>query len=167
MFRLHSATHGVEDQARFSISRLPIDICTALAHIHVLAVMHKDIKEDNIFVRCEGQRSHAQFILADFGFAEAVAQRAPSTRHWWLVSADRYRAPELYFASKSSLHVVRNEIVFRPGGYVDADVMLHPIDLWSFGVVCCSCFLNVYPVTPIDAMAGYHLASPLFDLSMF
>jgi serine/threonine protein kinase len=123
--------------------------------------MHKDIKEDNILVRYKGLRSRAQFILADFGFAEAVAQRASSgvVRFSWRVAADRYRAPELYFASKSSLRIVNNEIVFTPGQFVDASVMLYPIDMWSFGVVCCRCFFNVYPANPIEQLAGSYCAS--------
>ena len=124
----------------------------------MLEVMHKDIKEDNILVRYKGLRSRAQFILADFGFAEAVAQRT-SARFSWKVAADRYRAPELYFASTSSLRIVANEIVFTPAQFVDASVMLYPIDMWSFGVVCCRCFLKVHPVNPMDQMAGSYCAS--------
>ena len=126
-----------------------------MAHIHRLEVLHKDIKENNILVRYKGLRCHAQFVLADFGFAEAVAQRASSARFSWLVAADSYRAPELYFAPKSALRIVANEIVFTPGPYVDASAMLYPIDMWSFGVVCCRCFLTVHPVLPITQMAGF------------
>ena len=122
----------------------------------MLEVMHKDIKEDNILVRGKGSCSRAQFILADFGFAEAVGQRFSLglTSFSWRVTAELYRAPDLYFAPNSRLQIESNEIVFTPGKFVDASVMLYPIDMWAFGVVLCRCFLDVYPVVPMEQMAG-------------
>ena len=77
---------------REEIIRLGIDICTALEVCSKKGIIHRDIKDENIFVNVDGV-----FKLGDFGIARELSKsgRAASMR-----GTPLYMAPEVYRGDK-------------------------------------------------------------------
>jgi serine/threonine protein kinase len=75
-----------------NVVRLGIDICTALETCSKIGIVHRDIKDDNIFVTDQGV-----FKLGDFGIARELSKsgRAASMR-----GTPLYMAPEIYRGEK-------------------------------------------------------------------
>ena len=74
------------------VIRLGIDICTALETCSKKGIVHRDIKDENIFVSEDGV-----FKLGDFGIARELSKsgRAASMR-----GTPLYMAPEIYRGEK-------------------------------------------------------------------
>lgn len=77
---------------REDVMRLGIDICSALETCSKKGIVHRDIKDDNIFVSDDGV-----FKLGDFGIARELSKsgRAASMR-----GTPLYMAPEIYRGDK-------------------------------------------------------------------
>ncbi len=80
------------EMSREEIIRLGIDICTALEICSKKGIIHRDIKDDNLFVNADGV-----FKLGDFGIARELSGsgRAASMR-----GTPLYMAPEIYRGDK-------------------------------------------------------------------
>lgn len=83
--------------------------CRALAHLHASAVVHRDIKPQNLLV--DASRGHL-LKLCDFGSAARLSQGRPALVAY--ICSRYYRAPELIFGATN---------------YSTA------VDLWSMGCV--------------------------------
>ena len=72
-------------------------LAPALAHLHGLGVIHRDIKCDNVLVRRPADgRVTPSFVLSDFGHAKRVSEGGAG-RSTPYAYAPRYRPPELFF----------------------------------------------------------------------
>ena len=74
---------------------LMCDLATALAHVHGLGFVHRDVKPDNCFL--ERDSSRLRLRLGDFGHAVEAAAADPSVR-----GTDGWAAPELYANKKAT-----------------------------------------------------------------
>ena len=68
----------------------------ALAHLEGLAVIHRDVKEGNVF--CSSSRAHADAILGDFGLA-CFSAKTISDRE--IAGTPLYFAPEVWNGKQS------------------------------------------------------------------
>lgn len=94
----------------------------ALARVHALGVVHRDVKPDNIFITTQPD-GHALVKLLDFGVAEEM--KSGHAGHE-LVGTPEYMAPEILFGSAT----------------LDARV-----DLYALGVVAFECLTGRCPFT--------------------
>ena len=92
----------------------------ALARVHALGIVHRDVKPDNIFITTQPD-GHALIKLLDFGVAEPL-KRKDEPRD--IVGTPEYMAPEILFGSEA----------------IDARV-----DLYSLGVVAFECLVGKCP----------------------
>ena len=84
--------HLMEKQmSRGDVVNLGIDICNALELCSKKGIVHRDIKEENIFVNNEGS-----FKLGDFGIAKIAQGRSMAS----LRGTPLYMAPEIYKGDK-------------------------------------------------------------------
>lgn len=130
--------------------RLPLachvggQLASALAHVHALGIVHRDIKADNVLIN----KNHADFtrptaVLADFGHAKRVMLKdEPATAsddddgaNCAYAFARSFRAPELFYGSAQydfapdvwafgctiAEVLLDGEQLFRPPGGVDED----------------------------------------------
>jgi eukaryotic-like serine/threonine-protein kinase len=94
----------------------------ALARVHALGIVHRDVKPDNIFITTQPD-GHALIKLLDFGVAGTM--KAGSTNHE-VVGTPEYMAPEIVFGSEA----------------LDARV-----DVYALGVVAFECLTGACPFT--------------------
>ena len=152
-------------------------LATALAHVHRLGIVHRDVKPENVLVsHRRGSADGADIIcvLADFGAAKdhsrGAAESSPSLCY---VCALEYRAPELFFAAttytpplpptphgrdRRGLHARR---LYPPPPYVpDAHLprRFSP-DIWGLGCVVADAMLGGPRLFETDAAAAASLAS--------
>ena len=121
-----------ETLAQFIARRGPISLeetteivkqtARALARVHALGVVHRDVKPDNIFVTTQPD-GHALVKLLDFGIAEEM--KSGNAAHD-LAGTPEYMAPEVLFGSAA----------------LDARV-----DLYALGVVAFECLTGRCPFT--------------------
>lgn len=88
------------------VARMGIEVLEGIKVCHDNGVIHRDIKEDNIFVNAEGQ-----FVLGDFGVSKVLKD---SSRAESMKGTPNYLAPEVYLGR---------------GGYTKS------VDLYSLGIV--------------------------------
>lgn len=79
-----------------TVVNLGIDIATGLEHCQSMKVIHRDIKDDNIFADAQGN-----FKIGDFG----VANNASATRASTKVGTPYYMAPEVQNGSEYTANV--------------------------------------------------------------
>jgi len=94
----------------------------ALARVHALGVVHRDVKPDNIFLTTQPD-GHALIKLLDFGVAEPMKSGNTGRD---IVGTPEYMAPEILFGSAA----------------LDARV-----DLYALGVVAFECLTGRCPFT--------------------
>lgn len=85
--------------------RLGMDICLALQCCEEHAVLHRDVKPDNIFVKPEG--GEKRFVLGDFGFCREFNER--NFRRLSICGTQAYQAPEV-LTGKAKLGVYTSDI---------------------------------------------------------
>ncbi|HSO35767.1 MAG TPA: serine/threonine-protein kinase [Labilithrix sp.] len=95
-------------------------VARALARVHALGIVHRDVKPDNIFITTQPD-GHALVKLLDFGVAESVK---PSNARRQVVGTPEYMAPEILFGSAA----------------IDARV-----DVYALGVVAFECLTGAAP----------------------
>ena len=88
--------------------QLMLNLAKALAHLHRLGIMHRDIKLANIMMR-EDTPNTADAVIVDFG----IARRGPVAAHAPVCGTPGFIAPE----------------IFAGNGYT------HSCDVFSLGVV--------------------------------
>ena len=113
------------EEALHSSKKLPVScvlshlhhLCSALAHIHSLGIIHRDVKPSNILLAS----SSGPAYLADFGIAWMNGDETSESAHEKItdVGTTAYRPPELLFG-------------YREYGY--------ELDLWATGCVVAECF---------------------------
>lgn len=96
----------------------------AIASIHALGIVHRDIKPDNFL--CTGDLATGAVKLCDFGLAESITPTRPELK------GQHGTAP---FMSPEML-----------GG----DAYATKTDVWSFGVVCYVLLLGKFPYQPLE-----------------
>lgn len=79
------------------VMTLGIDLCTALAICHRHGIIHRDIKDENIFISEDGN-----FKLGDFGIAMKLSQ---SGRTAAMRGTPNFMAPEVYHGEKYTASV--------------------------------------------------------------
>ncbi len=95
-------------------------VARALARVHTLGIVHRDVKPDNIFITTQAD-GHALIKLIDFGVAEKMK---PEETRKELVGTAEYMAPEIV------------------AGSVDVDAR---VDLYALGVVAFECLTGACP----------------------
>jgi eukaryotic-like serine/threonine-protein kinase len=93
----------------------------ALARVHALGIVHRDVKPDNIFITTQPD-GHALIKLLDFGVAETMK----SNKSRQLVGTPEYMAPEILFGN---------------------DALDARVDLYALGVVAFECLTGSCPFT--------------------
>ena len=105
-----------EDQMRACVYQ----ITHALAHVHELGLVHRDVKLENVLLTCqESECMHA--YLADFGLAVSVA--------------DIPNVPILYTASNIAPEMLRSASTLHNGVYLVPPNYGPASDMWALGVV--------------------------------
>ncbi len=112
------------------VTRIAIDVLSALEAAHAQGIVHRDLKPDNVFLaRTPGAKTEDVKVL-DFGIAkvttlgEGDAQAAALTRTDAMVGTPYYMAPEQVYGEKD----------------IDARS-----DLWSMGIMMYECLAGVRP----------------------
>jgi len=98
--------HDVCPMNEFHMARVARDMFLALAHMHSLNCVHRDIKSDNILLNAAGEVK-----LADFGFATQL--RSASEKRKSVIGTPYWMAPEIIKGEEYSFKV----------------------DVWSMGIV--------------------------------
>lgn len=96
-------------------------LVAALAHVHALSIVHRDIKPDNVLVQFS-RTEQPRFVLSDFGAAKRLVRGEPNCT---FAFADFYRAPELFFGCTT---------------YETAP------DMWAFGATLAEVLLSGAPL---------------------
>ncbi len=99
----------IDEQASFTVEdviKMGVDVLNGIKFCHDNGVIHRDIKEDNIFVSAEGS-----YEIGDFGVSKVLKD---SSRAESLKGTPNYLAPEVYL---------------NKGGYTRS------VDLYSLGIV--------------------------------
>jgi serine/threonine-protein kinase len=81
------------DQSPLAARRLVpllIPVLEALHHAHLLGIVHRDIKPDNILIEDESRRP----LLLDFGIAKCLTGAAHQTQAGFIVGTPLYMSPE-------------------------------------------------------------------------
>ena len=94
----------------------------ALARVHALGIVHRDVKPDNIFITTQAN-GHALIKLLDFGVAGTMK---PGKTNNELVGTPEYMAPEVLFGTET----------------LDARV-----DVYALGVLAFECLTGECPFT--------------------
>ena len=94
----------------------------ALARVHALGIVHRDVKPDNIFITTQPD-GHALIKLLDFGIAESIKSGKARSQ---VVGTPEYIAPEVFFGTEA----------------LDARV-----DVYALGVVAFECLTGCCPFT--------------------
>jgi len=95
-------------------------VARALARVHALGIVHRDVKPDNIFITTQPD-GHALVKLLDFGVAESSK---PVNARRQVVGTPEYMAPEIVFGTSA----------------LDARV-----DIYALGVVAFECLTGGTP----------------------
>ena len=148
--RLQKVENLTERHAR----RISVQVIEAVAHLHGMGIVHRDIKPDNILCTDRAPHVRGRVKLGDFGFAAEYDTRigAQLTR---LLGTPEYSAPEIVA-----------EAVARNKGLKKADKSYsycEKIDLWSLGCVVYELLAGEPPFWHPDIEENYELTlhSPL------
>jgi serine/threonine protein kinase len=96
---VYELVEGVDLEARIQgrgplspaeVRRLGADLAHALAAVHEVGVVHRDVKPGNVLLRRDGSP-----VLCDFGLAADAEARSALTQPGWLLGTPAYLAPEL------------------------------------------------------------------------
>lgn len=71
-----------------------LQICSALAAAHDAAIVHCDLKPDNVFLVGERGDPHRRAKVLDWGIAQVITRRAQTGRNEQLIGTPRYVSPE-------------------------------------------------------------------------
>lgn len=104
------------------IARALKDVLQGLDGIHLMGIVHRDVKLDNFLF--SGTLNDGVVKLCDFGFAELVTAQRPELRG--ILGSAPFMSPEM----------------LRGQGYDTRT------DMWSFGVVAYVLLLGQFPYTP-------------------
>jgi len=91
---LHSYINRKGVLSQKEIIKLGIDICRALTYCEKRNIIHRDIKEDNLFYSPIGD-----FKLGDFGVSRQL-EKALYTSGMTQIGTSAYIAPEIYWGDK-------------------------------------------------------------------
>jgi serine/threonine protein kinase len=126
-----------------------LDICDALEYCHKEAVIHRDLKPQNILIENDSQRA----ILADFGLIKqdkahekSRDESADLTKTGEMVGTPAFMSPEQ----------------FSPGGKFGA-IGVHT-DIWAFGATLYYCLTGAPPFpqsTPVDIFQAIMKGKPV------
>lgn len=110
------------------------ELAQSLAYLHAQAVVHADVKPENILLERAAGRATAQLRLIDFGQAFRVGGAAGAEQHTPRSSTLAYAAPEMLAAE-------RGDKAASPGPVVD---------VWALGVVLYVLLCGQHPFDPTD-----------------
>jgi predicted ATPase/DNA-binding SARP family transcriptional activator/pimeloyl-ACP methyl ester carboxylesterase/tRNA A-37 threonylcarbamoyl transferase component Bud32 len=118
---------------------ITLELADALSRAHHLAIIHRDIKPDNVLLAADGTPR-----LTDFGVARLVREDARLTQPGTIVGSPAYMSPE----------ALRGETL---------DVRS---DIWSFGVLMFEMLAGFHPFndTQISVVLAKILSRPMPDL---
>ncbi len=68
---------------------IAVQVALALAQIHALGIVHRDVKPDNLMLRADGT-----VALIDFGVAKRASEKLEQTQHGEVVGSPYYMSPE-------------------------------------------------------------------------
>ncbi len=136
------------------VLRLLAQLAGALQELHAQGGVHRDVKGDNILVRCSDGRA----VLTDFGsgtFPGATTLTPPA----WHPGTPAYRSPE---AALLELHSPRDRSARHTAAPAD--------DLYSLGVTVCRLLTGEYPrpgELSQDEHGTWHMASVFLPPALF
>ncbi|EOD04650.1 hypothetical protein EMIHUDRAFT_43649, partial [Emiliania huxleyi CCMP1516] len=121
------AAHGplTENSARFYLA----NIALGLELLHVLGVMYRDLKPENVLLGSSGWP-----VLADFGLIAFVDSSANASRSYTRVGTPLFMAPEMVAETGHGAEV----------------------DWWAMGVLACDCLTGHTPFAEDDDEAALY-----------
>ena len=143
-------------------SRLPIasvqkwsyQLSSAVAHLHVHSIVHRDIKETNVMLNAQGEQSDV--VLIDLGLAMPLPSSAsqglqllPYTEMFGVIG---YRAPEVHrqrsygaavdvFALGRVMYNMLRRIARPPSNWISLPAIIgkvHPSSYWAYEKLYCT-----------------------------
>ncbi len=123
-----------------------LQIAEGMKYLHSKGLVHRDLKTDNILIKCDGPGSESSMLdlvvkplwiakISDFGTTKVTMDSTACANQTMNTGTTMFMAPEMYAVQR-------------------ADERCHPkkADVYSFGLICCAVLIGEPTPFPVDEL---------------